>query len=312
MQSDILGRPVSQSKTIGDSDRMSSPADISDSSRGQQTLFEATASQLIHSFPRGIILRAEYPNKALEDFLRGNTLLTYVMINFSDVEELLEDSPSLDAVLEPWHVPIITATDPDEVVRSRTRDNIRRILKQVQPAIYIPDAGTVYMDEDDSEQLGGIQAYKTRLRWLMQELERQDWEIRVMPLAKGNKQWHFERYVDLFERHGFTEFAFYTRQYCGGDAGNRINDLLDHINNFITVIDPDNVLAIARHGPTHLEKLPPRVTGAAGFKQFVDYCRDETGQFSDELFSDWRLEWKEHLFVNHDMSQPKFKEYKAC
>ncbi|ELZ08336.1 hypothetical protein C479_13393 [Halovivax asiaticus JCM 14624] len=291
---------------------MSSSSKARGPSRDQQTLGEAVVSQRIKQFPRGIILRIEIPHDGFEDFLKGNMLITYVMVNFCDVVEVLDEYGTLDAVLEPWQVPIVTATEKDEILRNRTRAQIRRILKQIQPAIYIPDTGTVYREDDGAKQLGGIREYKIRLKWLNQEIAEQGWEIELLPLAKGMKQWHFEEYVDLFHRLGFTNFAFYTRQYCGGSTGNQINDLIDHINNLITVIDPDNVLAIARHGETHLRKLPPRVTGASGLTQFIKSCSDGNGSFSQDMFAEWRPRREEALFANHGHKQPKLNDYKSC
>lgn len=280
-------------------------------SRAQQTLQEAVASKRIQEFPRGIILRVELPHENFERFLRGNLLITYVMINFCDVAEVLDTYGSLDAVLEPWQIPIVTATEPDEILQDRTRDEIRRVLSQIQPAIYIPDTGTVYQEDSCAERLGGIREYKIRLKWLIREIENRDWEIELLPLAKGMKQWHFQEYVDLFNRHEFSNFAFYTRQYCGGNVGNRINDLIEHIHNFNTVVNPDNVLAIARHGESHLKKFPQCVTGASGLTQFIENCSNNKGNYSMDLFAEWRPQREDALFANHGHNQPKLKEYGA-
>lgn len=303
---------VSHGTPIGDSENMSSHQRTQGPSRAQQTLQEAVASKRIQEFPRGIILRAELPHDNFERFLRGNVLITYVMINFCDVAEVLDDYGSLDAVLEPWQIPIVSATEPDEILQNRTRDEIRRVLKQIQPAIYVPDTGTVYKEDSKAEQLGGIREYKIRLKWLVQEIEKRGWEIELLPLAKGMKQWHFREYLDLFNQHRFSNFAFYTRQYCGGSVGNRINDLVDHIHNFDTVVNPDNILAIARHGESHLEKLPQCVTGASGLTQFIKHCSDNRGNYSMDLFTEWRPQREDALFANHGHNQPKLNEYATC
>ncbi len=291
---------------------MSSPSKAPELSRDQQTLHAAVASQAIREFPRGIILRAELPHDGFEEFLTGNTKIGYVMLNFSDVVDVFNEYGTLDAILESWQTPIITATEADALLQDRTRKDIRGVLDRLQPAIYIPDTGAVYMEDSNAKQLGGIQEYKIRLSWLCREIEEHNWSIELLPLAKGMKQWHFEEYTDLFRRHGFTNFAFYTRQYCGGSIGNRITDLIDHINNFITVIDPDNVLAIARHGETHLQRLPQRVTGASGLTQFIENCSDDAGGFSEDLFVPWRSGREDALFANHDHTQAKLKDYKPC
>lgn len=277
---------------------MSSTTTSTTASSGQQTLYDAAAPCLIRKFPTGIILRYEQGNNKLEEFILGNTLITYVMFNVSDAREIIEEHGSLHAYLSAWQIPIVTATEYDEDLQNRQRDDIRYVLERIQPAIYIPDAGKVYLNDLEYKQRGGLHEYKIRVNWLIGEIERRDWGIQLLPLAKGMERWQLKELLPFFQKHEFTNFAVYTRQYCNN--GNRINDLLDHMHNLIDIVDPDNIFAIARHGKSHLEKFPPRVNGASGLKQFLTHCN-----YQEEKFKDWRSNLKTNaLNRNRD-----FKEF---
>jgi hypothetical protein len=255
------------------------------SRRGQQTLHDVAASRLIRQFPAGIILRYEADNDRLEKFILGNTLITYVMFNFRDAMDLVEEHGSLNAYLSDWQVPIVTATEDDDILKNRTRDNIRYLLERIQPAIYIPDAGKVYGNDPKWKQRGGLQEYRIRVDWVLDEIERQEWEIQVLPLAKAMEPWQLKEMLPWYREHGFQDFAFYTRQYC--NHGNRINVLRDHMNNLVDIVDPNNIFAIARHGRTHLKKLPSRVNGASGIRQFFINC-----DYDNDQFEQWRADFE--------------------
>ncbi|MFD1635293.1 hypothetical protein ACOZ4L_15820 (plasmid) [Haloplanus ruber] len=276
---------------------MSSYSTPPSSRRGQQTLHEIAVSRLISQFPAGIILRYEADNDQLEDFILGNKLITYVMFNFSDAVELVEEHESLHSYLSNWQVPIVTATEADDILKNRTRDNIRHLLERIQPAIYIPDAGKVYGNDLKSKQRGGLREYRIRVDWVLDEIERQGWEIEILPLAKAMEPWQFKEMLPWYRKHGFQNFAFYARQYY--THGNRFNDLRDHTNNLVDFANPDNIFMIALHGETHLRKLPSRVNGAAGLKQFIDDCNYDNDQFEP---------WRDDLEANA-LNAPDILEY---
>lgn len=261
--------------------------------RVQQKLRDIAASRLIRQFPDGIILRYESKNNQLEEFIRGNRSITYVMFNFSDAIELIEEHGSLHAYLSDWQVPMVTATEDDEILRNRTRDEIRYLLKRIQPAIYTPDAGKVYGNEPKYQQQGGLQEYRIRVDWVVDEIERRGWEIELLPIAKAMEQWQFKEMLPWYREHGFQNFAFYARQYY--NHGNRFNDLRDHMNNLVDIVDPNNVFAIALHGKTHLRKLPSRVNGASGLKQFVDNCN-----YQNDQFEQWRTDLEANALNTRD------------
>lgn len=188
----------------------STPANTS---RVQQTLHDVAASRLIRQFPDRAILRYESDNNQLEDFIPGNRLITYVMFDFSDAMDLIEEYGSLHAYLSDWQVPMVTATEDDEILRNRTRDEIRYLLERIQPAIYTPDAGKVYGNEPKYKQQGGLREYRIRVDWVVDEIERREWEIELLPIAKAMEQWQFKEMLPWYRKHGFQNFAFYVRQY---------------------------------------------------------------------------------------------------
>ena len=244
----------------------------------QMTLQDVSASYLIRQFPGGVTLRYEADNPQLEEFILGNVLITYVMFNFSDALELIHEHGSLHNYLSAWQVPIVVATENDRYLQNRTMEDIRTVLAGSAPAIYTPDAGRVYLkketddgrviDRPKKEWMAGLREYKLQVGLVMDEIDQNDWDIEVLPLAKAMTREQCQILKPFFEKHGFTNFAYYTRQYC--NHGNHINKLVDHMDNFIQIVEPDNVLAIARLGPTHLRRFHPEVTGASGLKQFIE------------------------------------------
>lgn len=192
---------------------MSSTPKPTSTRRGQQTLYESAASRLIQQFPSGIILRYEAGNDDLEQFILGNPLITYVTINFSDAWDIVEEHGSLHDFLSRGQVPIVTATEDDQILADRRRDDIAKLLTRIEPAIYIPDAGKVYGNEDDYKQRGGLREYQIRVDWLVEQIDEHGWEIRLLPLAKTMYKWHVKEMLPWYRQHGFDEFAVYARQY---------------------------------------------------------------------------------------------------
>lgn len=272
---------------------MSSSQRHQNSRRGQQTLHEAAASSLARQVPTGIILRYEEKNDQLKEFIAGNALISYVMVNFSDTLELLEDHDSLDVILEDWQVPVITATEYDAHLGDRQRDDIRFVLRRIPHGIYVPDAGKVYGDRSKRKQLGGLEEYKIRVDWLVEEIEEHGWNINLLPLAKAMERWHFEKILQWYREHGFRNFAFYAKQYYSD--GNRFKDLQRHTCNLVNIVEPDNVFMIALNGPSHLSQLPPEVTGASGLKQFILNCN-----YDNDQFRAWRNNLETHALGTHD------------
>jgi len=264
-----------------------------DPCRGQQTLHDATVSYLIRQPPTGIILRYEPDNAELKEFIAQNTLLTYLMINFSDAYEILQEYGTLNEIISDWHVPIVTATEDDELLKNRQRDDIRYVLERIQPAIYIPDAGKVYGNDEKCEQWGGLEEYRTRVDWLVNEIERQGFDIQLLPLAKAMTKEQIKEMLPWYRRHNFQNYAFYARQYYSD--GNRFHDLRRHTSNFVNMVNPNNVFMIALHGKAHLEKLPPEITGASGLKQFIKSC-----DYDNDQFKDWRTNLETIALTTHN------------
>lgn len=264
----------------------------------QQTLTDFAASRLIKQFPDGVILRYEADNDRLEEFILGNPLITYVVINFSDALELINDHESLHNYLSPWQVPFVVATETDEYLQNRTMEDIRTVLAGSAPAIYTPDAGRVYLKKKvngrvvprpKEEQMAGLREYKAHVEMVLDEIDEYGWEINILPLAKAMTKEQCRWIQPFFEKHGFTDFAYYTRQYC--NHGNHINKLVSHLGNFVQIIEPRNVHAIARLGPNHLKRFPPEVTGASGLKQFLDNCA-----YDNNRFPEWRSSLERKTF----------------
>ena len=260
--------------------------------RGQQTLYESAASKLIQQFPRGIFLRYEAGNDELEQFILRNPLITYVVVNFSDAWNLVEEHGSLHNFLSRSQVPIVTATEDDQILANRRREDIASLLKRIEPAIYIPDAGKVYGSDDECKQRGGLREYKIRVDWLVEQIAEQGWEIRLLPLAKTIDKWHVKEMLPCYRKHGFDEFAVYARQYYSD--GNRFADFQQSMNNLVAIAEPKRILVVGLLGKSHLERLPMEVQGACGIKQFFSNC-----DYRNDQFEPWRADLN-----NNYLNQP--------
>ncbi|MFD1641800.1 hypothetical protein [Halohasta litorea] len=287
---------------------MSSHAKPPELSTAQQTLHEAVNARRIYQHIRGIHPRVELPHEAYEEWLDGNRGVEYVIINFSDADEVIERDGDLSQVLEPWHIPVVLGTEHDGVLNERTFQDIVDLLKIVQPAIYVPDVVYSYNWMDDEIQEYAIEAYTSHVRSLQQEIIEQDFDIRLLPTNKGWKYDHFVEYRDLWDEFDYTEFAFYAVQYTGGDAGNAINVLQSHVRNVISALDPDDVFLIGRLAEDDLFGFAPRVCGATGLRQWKRACRTEDG-FSQNLWSEFQENRRAKLAFTDDQEQRPLTDF---
>lgn len=273
--------------------RMSSLASQNDRQRGQQTLHEVVNSRRIEDLLTGIHARVELPDPDFEARLANNRNYEYVVINFSDAEEVIECDGSLAEVLEPWHIPVIVATEDDEILDTRTFQDVLNLLEVVAPAIYVPDIVYNYEQMDETDQLQAIEAYLYHVRSLQNVILKQNLAIRLLPTNKGWTVDHFEKYRALYEECGYTELAFYCVQYSGGNAGNATRQLRRHVSNAIAALDLHNVFLIGRLARDELLRFPPEVQGACGLRRIQ----------SADSFSDLKRRHEQALFANSDQTQ---------
>lgn len=273
---------------------MSSDTTSAITRRGQQTLQDVAKAQLIHKPIRGIGLRVELPNEVCEEFLSGFRGTRYIVINLNDARKVIKRDGDLSTVLDPYHIPVLTATEYDTVTNNRKMDTVLGIYEAAQPAICIPDVSYVYPAEDDDlsrkEEDARIhniaQAYVNYVKSLYEEVRVRDYDVRLAPTQKGWKMKHFTPYRELREDYGITDYAFYCKQYIGGDMGNSLNANIRDVQNFISAVDPENVMLIGRSSPNELSKFPPRATFACGLNQWrkasdtgSGYSHANCGQF---------------------------------
>lgn len=287
---------------------MSSQAESRELGRGQQTLHEAFNTHRIYEPVRGVHPRVELPDEEYEEWLDGNHEVDYVVINFSDAEEIKERDGDLSEVLEPWHIPIILGTEDDEYVNNRTFQNVVDLLKVVQPAIYVPDVVYNYDWMDEEIQDNAIEAYTGHVRDLQQEIIKQDFDIRLIPTNKGWKYEHFVEYRELYNEFDYEEFAFYCVQYTGGDAGNARNVLHSHVRNCIAALDMENMFMIGRLAEDDLLDFSPRVHGATGLRQWTDICSNGDG-LSQDLWPEFQEGRESKLSLNDDQEQRRVTEF---
>lgn len=287
---------------------MSSHADTRELGRGQQTLHEVVNSRRIYEPVRGVHPRVELPDEEFEEWLDGNREVEYVIINFSDAEEVIERDGDLSQVLEPWHIPVILGTEHDEDVNRRTFQDVVDLLEVAQPAIYVPDVVYSYNWMDEEIQENAIAAYTGHVRDLQKEIIEQDFDVRLIPTNKGWKYEHFAEYQELFDEFDYEEFAFYAVQYTGGDAGNAINVLRNHVRNSIAALDMEDVFLIGRLAEDDLRDFAPRVGGATGLRQWTADCSTENG-LSQSLWPEFQEGREAKLSINDGQEQRPMNEF---
>ncbi|MBX0296937.1 hypothetical protein [Haloarcula nitratireducens] len=287
---------------------MSSQVESRELGRGQQTLHDAFNAHRIYEPVRGVHPRVELPDEQYEEWLDSNREVEYVVINFSDAEEVIGEDGDLSRVLEPWHIPVILGTEYDEDVNERTFQDVVDLLMVVQPAIYVPDVVFSYNWMDEEVQDNAIEAYTGHVRDLQQEIIEQDFDVRLIPTNKGWKYEHFMEYRELYDDFDYEEFAFYAVQYTGGDAGNAIKVLRSHVRNCIAALDMEDVFLIGRLAEDDLLDFDPRVRGATGLRQWTDACSD-----GDRLLQDAWPEFQEgreaKLSVNDSQEQRPMNDF---
>lgn len=287
---------------------MSSHADTRELGRGQQTLHEAVNSHRIYEPVTGVHPRVELPDEAFEEWLDGNQEVEYVVINFSDADEVKERDGDLSQVLEPWHIPVILGTEHDDDVNERTLQDVLDLLEVAQPAIYVPDVVYSYNWMDEEIQDNAIEAYTGHVRTLQELVIEEDLDVRLIPTNKGWTYEHFLKYRELYDEFDYEEFAFYAVQYTGGDAGNAINVLRSHVRNSIAAIDMEDVFLIGRLAEDDLLDFAPRVRGATGLRQWTDICSTESG-LSQRLWPEFQEGREAKLSVNDGQEQRPVNEF---
>jgi len=287
---------------------LSSHAETQELGRGQQTLHEAVNSHRIYEPVRGVHPRVELPDEEYEEWLDDNREVVYVVINFSDAQEVIERDGDLDLVLEPWHIPVILGTEHDEDVNERTLQDVLDVLEVAQPAIYVPDVVYSYNWMEDEIQENALEAYTGHVRDLQELVIEYDLDVRLIPTNKGWKREHFVEYRDLYDDFDYRGFAFYAVQYTGGEAGNAINVLRSHVRNAIAALDMEDVFLIGRLAEDDLLDFAPRVRGATGLRQWKDACSTQDG-LSQDPWPEFQENREAKLSVNDGQEQRPVNEF---
>lgn len=272
---------------------MSTPARDTQSRRGQQTLAEAVNLRRIREPILGVHKRFELPDDEAEQQLRGDTRHSHVVLNFSEVEEVINRDGSLNEVLEQRHIPVIVATQDDAILDTRSFQDVLNVLFVLPPAIFVPDIVYNYDTMQPDDQVQAIKAYLFHVRELERVIAAHNIPVRILPTNKGWTVPHFERYRELYKEFGYTEMAIYGVQYSGGPAGNATRELRRHATYAIQTLNLENVFVIGRLAPDELLRFDPRVNGACGLRQFQ----------SDEHFADLQRQRQRALFANSDQTQ---------
>lgn len=289
--------PLTQTTPGNENQRMSSPPKSATARRGQQTLHEAVNSHLIQNPITGVHARFDLPRE--EKKLRKAQNHQYVVLNFSEVEKIIERDGGLGEVLKSHHVPVILGTEDDKIIDERSFQNVLDVLGVAQPAIYVPDIVYSYTWMDDEDQESAIEAYICHVRTLQQVIIDRNLTIRLIPTNKGWMVEHFEEYQDLYEDFGYKELAFYAVGYTGGDAGNATRKIRRHTSNAIAALGLRNVFVIGRLAWDDLLRFDPEVNGACGLRGIDD----------DVPFPEFQEKHERALYANNDQTQSYLDKY---
>ncbi|ELY87687.1 hypothetical protein C483_17348 [Natrialba hulunbeirensis JCM 10989] len=226
----------------------------------------------------------------------------------SDAEQVIDRDGDLGEVLDPYHIPVTTATELDSITNNRQMDDVLEVFETIQPAIHIPDVGFTYGQMDESTIRAVVDAYVGYVKELQTEIVDQDLDIRLLPTNKGWEPDHFEPYRELRDDYDITDYAFYCGQYIGDNAGNALHINRQHVRNFISVVNPEDVMLIGRLSARELAQFAPRVTAAAGLKQWREACETEDG-YSRLRYNEWVEKPEKALQSNSHAVQSNLEDY---
>lgn len=229
----------------------------------QRTIGQSIVKKRIRKPPSGIIPRCQLHRERVYKYISNIADLGWVITPLSSASRVAEQHGHLESVLSVGQVPIVSGIAKDETTQSRDPGQVLDQLESIQPAVYIPDRGSVYQGKHNrARQLIGVKEYRGWLERLSSGVIERGLDVRLLPLAKGTSREHFEELRVTFEKLGFDEFAFYGGQNCG-TAGNAIKALSDSLHTAIAVLEPEDVLLIGRHTPNDLSRFSSVVSAAS-------------------------------------------------
>lgn len=243
-------------------------------------------------YPFGVSPKFEPKNKRHRRLFAGHEDAPFLTTTFTNAVWFVHRPAAMDAMLSPDQKLVLLSAEKDKYIVGRTPDDEIQRLEALNPAFYVPSDRWVYEDTMTArEQLEEIDRCIDGTRAVTEQVRaRGDLTTRIIPLAKGWKPWHFERFRPLSRDYGFSYWAYDVTQYRSEPM------ILADVNRFINVIEPSRVLLIGRLSPSTLRKCPHEVVAATGVNQWLINSRDEDGNLCRDRFGQWAKGANEHLF----------------
>lgn len=253
----------------------------STSTSGAQTRADASLSRYR---PRNEVILRWDPHGKFIRFNEGNKLVQHLMVNYSKAKRTHENRDGgIGSLLQPHQTLTITGTESDEKTSNRSRYEVFDFLAELGVNVrYVPDYGWTYSNMPDGDLELMVDCYIDRVNWLYEQINEEELDhIELIPLAKGLHRDHYQRAVEIYEKHDIDRIAMY------GVQTPNIKKFVRRVEQAINVIDPEGVLVIGKQSPEDVRRLPDRVDGTAGFWNWKTACNLTKDGYSSEALEQW-------------------------
>lgn len=246
----------------------------------------------VNELPRKAIPKFKPRDKHHRRLFAGHDDAPFLFTTFTNATWFVNHPAAMDAMLSPEQKLILANVEKDELLYGRRPDDELERIEMLKPACYIPSDRWVY--EDTMTQREQLEEIDKCLRWTREVTERVrargDLPTRIIPIAKGWKEWHFERCRETFADLGLSYCAFDVTQY------NSRYLIVEDVTRLVSVVNPTGVLLIGRLDTDTLRNCPREVVAATGVNQWLKTCQTNGAGFDRQKYSDWVTETNEALF----------------
>ncbi|QCS43601.1 hypothetical protein [Natrinema versiforme] len=242
--------------------------------------------------PHGAIPKFKPRDKHHRRLFGGHNDAPFLFTTFTNAAWFVNRPAAMDAMLSSQQKLILANVEDDDLLYGRRPDDEVERIEALKPAFYIPSDRWVY--EDTMTKREQLEEIDKCLRWTREVTERvrvrSDLPTRIIPIAKGWEEWHFERCRETFRDLGLSYCAFDVTQYPSGQM------VVADVTRLVDVVNPTGVLLIGRLAKDTLRDCPREVVAATGVNQWLENCQASGVGFSRQKYSDWAAETNKALF----------------
>jgi len=242
--------------------------------------------------PHGAIPKFKPRDKYHRRLFAGHDDAPFLFTTFTNSVWFVNHPTAMEAMLSPQQKLILANVEDDNLLYGRRPDDEIKRIEALKPAFYISSDRWVY--EDTMTKREQLEEIDRCLRWTREVTEqvrvRGDIPTRIIPIAKGWKEWHFERCRKTFMDLGLSYCAFDVTQYKSRDM------VVADVTRLVDVVNPTGILLIGRLARDTLRECPREVVAATGVHQWLENCRASGAGFNRQNYSDWVAETNKALF----------------